>query len=93
LPVSRAQSGTRRSEKLSIRQGIYETPTLRQKQAERWGAPPIALQFCSWLDRLLFVAALQQVGTHKRLQVAIEHPVHVADFHFGAVVLSHAVGG
>src|ERR1700679_1068452 len=34
----------------------------------------------------------QQIPPQKRLQVAIEHLVHVAHFNLGAVVLGNAVG-
>jgi len=43
-------------------------------------------------SRLFFSPASQQIGADERLQVAIEHAVHVAHLGFGAVILDHAVG-
>jgi hypothetical protein len=41
--------------------------------------------------RLLFPAAHLQVGADEGLQVAVDHPVHVADFHLGAMVFYQAI--
>ena len=41
---------------------------------------------------LLFSAPRQQIGANERLQIAVEHAIHVADFHLGAVVFDHAIG-
>src|SRR6516225_7660920 len=34
----------------------------------------------------------EEIGADKRIEVAVEHAIHVADFEFGAMVLDEAVG-
>src|SRR5438270_1596908 len=41
---------------------------------------------------LLLSAARQQIGANERLQITIEHAIHIADFGFRAVILDHPVG-
>ncbi len=37
-------------------------------------------------------AAHLQIGADERLQVAVDHAIHVADFHLGAMIFDKAVG-
>jgi hypothetical protein len=41
---------------------------------------------------LPFSAAHLQIGADERLQVAVDHAIHVADFHLGAMIFDKAVG-
>ena len=43
------------------------------------------------LRRAPAVAAHAEVGADKGLQIAVNHPVHVADLGFGAMVFNHAI--
>lgn len=44
------------------------------------------------LRRTPAVAAHAEVGADKGLQIAVNHPVHIADFSLGAVIFNEPIG-
>src|SRR5580704_6419011 len=73
----------------------------RQRETRARSADP-ALLFCALLllsaasvfwnhSSLLLTAPRQQIGANERLQVAVEHAIHVANFRLRSMILDHAI--